>query len=472
MHERERGVILFFTMVLVIVIIGISGPVLMFSLGEAREAIESGDSAVSFYLAESGIEAAKWEIAESQDPDGNGIGNKAVTVGSGSYAVTTTDLGGGVYRVTSTGSFAGTDVVLEEVISFDYSTTFPQGAISIVGNVDDADIDIEKDADIVIDGGDSPALSFTDLAVYTRVGEEFVEAITDGNMPSINLTGSPTNTFPGSDDPSLALPIVHQPEYSDSLKDFTALYNQLVAKVDALRPIAQTAGPTFDATYGSPGSPVTVYVPDPETLQNQTVTGYGTLIIGDELKVENGATLNWTGDIFVVGDGSKDAELKVEGGALNVTGNLVVLGEGATETEFEVKSNGQATINGALFMGSDWNVEDGPEAELEINDSGSLTVNGLMTMIGQEVEIEYEATSNPGNNVVINGMLQIAVPPSVETELEIELEGNVEIHKDDAMIQQGANSLKLLDVNYTIPQIDQLVDREVTTLSWRRLVSN
>ena len=43
---------------------------------KSRAHSESVNSKQAFYLAEGGLEAAKWEIGEAQDPDGDGVGNR------------------------------------------------------------------------------------------------------------------------------------------------------------------------------------------------------------------------------------------------------------------------------------------------------------------------------------------------------------------------------------------------------------
>ena len=224
---------------------------------------------------------------------------------------------------------------------------------------------------------------------------------------------------------------------------------------------------------------MTVYAPNIENISGQTITGYGTLIVGDDFILSAGTTLDWYGDIFVIGDSTDDAELKVTGAgsSLTVTGNVVVLGEGAIDTEFEVDHGGSATINGALFLGTDWTNPAGPEAELEIEEGGTLIVNGLLTLMGAEVEIEFkDVISNSNNQISITGQMQLAVPPAsagIETEVELELHGAIQLIKDDAMIQAGVDSLQQLDANYTIPRIADLLTNtnEFTVSSWRQIIN-
>ena len=68
-------------------------------------------------------------------------------------------------------------------------------------------------------------------------------------------------------------------------------------------------------------------------------------------------------------------------------------------------------------------------------------------------------------------MLQIAVPDdAVDTSLEIEIEGDVTINRDEAEIRKGLAELNRLDSSYNIPQFSQIVnDGGTTVLSWRRV---
>ncbi len=468
MRGRDSGVVLLLSLVFMFAILGVAGSVFYLAIAEAKAARESSEQVISLYLAESGLEAAVHEIVKSEDPDSNGIGNKNVTNSAGNYTVTVQDLGGFVYQLTSTGDSGGATVTVDQVIKLRYTTAFPTAAVSVVGNINEFELDIEEDLDLFIDGGDSPAMSFSDVDLYNKLGLDMANAMAAGNIPSTNITGTPTNQFTAADLSTWDIPFAHEPAYSSSLTDLSSLYTELVTQVTALKPTATVVTGALAPTYGSPGSPVVIYAPDPRIGSSETVTGYGTLILGKSFEMNN-SSLNWTGDIFVVGDGGGDAKLIIEGGTLDVTGNLLIIGEGNLEkTELKVTGGGSVTINGSMFMGADWNVQEGVEAELVVAGNSSFTLNGILNLMSAEAELEFEP--NPLNRVFINGMLQIAVPPGVtESHVEFEMKGNVEIYKDDAAIQIGLDALNQLDVNYTIPSISKIMgsgDPEV--LSWRR----
>ena len=468
--QRDRGVVLVISLVMALVLSSMIAASVMYSLSETKSLHDRTDRSLAFYLAETGVESAKWEIGEDEDPDGDGSGNTTANISSGSYAVTATDLGNSTFQLVSTGSNGGTSVTLEVNVKRTVNTRFPQGAISVVGNINDLDFEIEKDANLIIDGGNTPAISFSDLNVYNRIAQEFVTAINNGTFPASNITGSPLNTFTFAPYAPIDLPIEHQASYSSNLTDLTALYQQLLTAVNNLKPTATLAGNPLNSTYGDPSNPVTIFINSEHDMLAHTVTGYGTLIVSDRLRLLNGSTLNWTGDVFIVGENGEDTDIVIESNSnLTINGNLVSLAEAGIEAEFMIKDGGQATINGSAFFGADWTVDEGGETEIEIDNNGSLTINGVLTIVGPEAELEFDESDTQTRSLLINGMLQIAVPNTSETAIEFELEGNIEIYKDDQMIRDALDSFLSLDLNYDIPLIRQLLSVDFEVLSWRRV---
>ena len=483
--RRESGIVLIAALLLVLTLVGITGYVLVFSVAGARSVEESVDQQTAFYLAEAGLETAKWELGELVDPDGDGIGSKTVYYeDGGSYTVLATDLGAGNYELTSTGARGGSQVSLQVTINHRVSSAFPQGALSIVGGFDSLDLEFEDDNDLILDGGNGPALTFSDQTMYDQISLQLANGISEGDLPSANITGSPMTTFLDSGGSTVDLPIVLQTEYNSELQDLTSLYTQLVAKGNELK---TTAAPAFSdpdeglnplrSTYGSPGSPVSVYVNGFSSTTNKTIVGHGTLVVGAAgLQLGSGVDMTWNGDIFILGDSANDAVLKVKNGAnLVVNGNLIVLGEGFADTKVSLDS-GTATVNGSFFIGTDWSDPgDTTQSSLEINDASALTVNGLLTMVGPSVDLEFEVETdipNPLNAITVTGGMQMAVPPTSTkaSKLGMELEGDSAIYKDDAMLHEGLEALQSLGVDYSMPMVDVLIDDGgFTTFSWQRL---
>ena len=124
--RRESGVMLIAAFILILTLLGITGYMLLFSVSGARAVEESVETQTAFYLAESGLESATWELGDLVDPDGDGIGTRSVYYPDGSsYSVLSTDLGGGIYELTSTGSREGSQVFLQVTIKQNVTSVFP-----------------------------------------------------------------------------------------------------------------------------------------------------------------------------------------------------------------------------------------------------------------------------------------------------------------------------------------------------------
>ncbi len=88
-------------------------------------------------------------------------------------------------------------------------------------------------------------------------------------------------------------------------------------------------------------------------------------------------------------------------------------------------------------------------------------------LMGAEVELEVDEST--GSGIVITGMLQVAVPDTQETELNLELEGGFEIYLDESMISSGADALGGLGVDYGISNIGQLVGGDFEVAAWQQV---
>ena len=215
---HESGMAMAYALLVIMVLVAVVGSTVSFALTTTKLTGERMDSSLAFYLADGAIETAKFEIGEDTDPDNDGIGNVTGSTSLGSYSVTVTDLGGGYHQLLSTGTVEGRSVKLEVILERVVNTRFPQGAMSILGNVGDFDIDIEEDGDLIIDGGNTPAISVSDFGAYQTIGGAFAGAIDSGDFPSINLSGTPLDTFGGHD-----LPIAYTPSYDSNLENLMAL---------------------------------------------------------------------------------------------------------------------------------------------------------------------------------------------------------------------------------------------------------
>ena len=491
---REGGIILLTFLILGVVAAAMSAALILLSNAESRVLAENVDNKRSFYLAESGLDAAKWELAANEDPGYDGPGNVVMQgpTDVGSYSVTAEDLGGNLYRLISVSNAGDSTTTLEVVVGEVKTTSFPYGAISIIGAVDKYKLKIKKQTNLLIDGGDRPAIVLTDQELYEDTWNQFLKAIEKGHVAPENLLGTPENSFTGDfkkkkkkdfDPAKVSLPIQHETGFDPSLHNFEGLYDELVQHVsDTILPAAlkttaegsgkddkKVLGPT--PVYGTPDAPTLVYLTDkhPHLRAGQTLTGFGTLVIGDDFKMDEGTKLDWHGNVVVMGHDGKKATVDVHGD-FNVTGTVVVLGEGKGDAEFKVKKEGSATIDGGFFILSSSVDGKGKKAKLDIQ--GDFTVNGLATLFGGKVEWKSKKESD----VLIDGMLQIGSDAVFDkkgkqkkSSLKIDFQGDVEIYKNDEMIVKGAESIGDLGADWDLAKIEAIVSDSFSTVGWRQV---
>ena len=115
--------------------------------------------------------------------------------------------------------------------------------------------------------------------------------------------------------------------------DAAELFNQLT--------VAQTPDFVYDdyrpdtpVTFGSPTDPVVVYITDELRVEDDVMTGYGVLIVNDEVEVDDPGFLNWTG-IVLFGACPTCSDFEFEPDNALITGSVVVGGE-----DIEIEDNG------------------------------------------------------------------------------------------------------------------------------------
>jgi hypothetical protein len=466
---RESGVVLFASLLLTLLLFSLVASTVMVSNAESKAVDESEVLQAAFFYAEAGVEAAKYEINESVDPDKNGIGNAT----SADYTATAEPLSSSVWRVTSTGTSRGENVTVEAVVSKDRKSSFPDGAISILGAFDSGKVSIKKHAGLVIAGGDSPAVTIQDKSLYDEMGEDFANAFKNGDMPAINLTGTEMNAFTvtkGKEKGStVKLPLSNESETPEPLSDLDALYDSVVSKLES------TLLPTLtqvdelssgDVTFGTAESPASVYLTkDKVRIKNQSLTGYGTIVV-QELIVKQGATFDWKGDVFVIGDAKQKAMLTVKDGAsFSVEGNLVILGEGKGDVEVRIDS-ASLKVDGSFFLGS--NYDDSKKSKgvkLDVEKGGTLDVDGVMTMIGANVKAVFKV----GSEVTVTGMVQIGGPETAkDSSVKLDFRGDTEIYRDSDRISNALAEWEGLSATLDTNEVARLIESEVTTMSWGR----
>ena len=352
------------------------------------------------------------------------------------------------------------------------TTRFPPGGLTFVGDLDYSDIRLDLDGDFILDGGSGAALTLSNEETYEWFGEQFAAAIDDGYLPEPNLTGGVTNTFT-HDGTDYELPLDLLSGYDDRLKALENTYLDLRDLSKDLQSGAQVIrhADDFGGTFGSEENPVTVYVDRNFIAANETITGYGTLIVADHLLLRN-TTLDWHGDVFVKGKGLLGAMVAAGGSTVNVTGNLINLGQSFGITYIGAWGGSEVNVGGNFFIGSDWSSR-WARGFLDIAGGSTVSVDGVMTMIGRKTGIDTDGRRD--NHLYVNGMLQLAVPDTTRVRMHLDFDGVVEIHRDTELIERAMTALHDLGIEHDIVSSieDVVADFGLgETKSWKKVTTH
>lgn len=471
---RERGVALVTVIGIMTLMFGASASVIMVLSARARAMTDTMKETGAFYLAEAGIEVSKYEIGKAIDAAEDGIGNVSTETQDGSYAVQAEDLGNNTWRLTSTGVYGDRQVTIEAIVGQSVVTKWPGAAASFVGHYGGAEFRFGEDSNVLIDGGEMPAFSVSSPEHYEIIGTDLATGIVEGNVSPESIVGTGLNTFT-VDGVDVELPIQLVENAADSLEDLAGLYDTAVSNVyNTLVPAAAVvieSGSITDAVvYGTAEAPTIVYLTESiEITSTGSITGYGTLVIDGEARLLEGSTLTWNGDIFMVGDDGKQAEINVRGGTLDVTGSLVILGAGdddGAKVSLTVEQGGSINVDGSFLISTPFSGDGVNKAELSI-DEGTFNVQGLFTTLGAQVELVFLEASE----VSLHGMWQSAAPPATDENtglVELTTLGRLEIVFDTEMVETGVSELQDFATDYDLPQIEtSLLTKELESYSWQ-----
>lgn len=453
-NPRETGSVFFLALVLTFMIFTLTGSLVLLAMTRSRSVAETINLGQAQYLAEGALAASKRELTYGYDLGEDGVGNVSFDSDAGSYSAEAVSLGNGFYRITAKGvTESGYVVSLQQVTELSNTSRFPNGAISIVGDADDSNFDFKMHKGLILDGAEDPAVTFTDSDLFEDIAEEFAEAINDGDLPESNITGGRTTeiTFDDDDDDggSIDLAMAVEDNYDKKLEDLSALYDDLVSSTKSLIDDDDVIiGDEDDSKYGSEENPVLVHFKDDAEIESK-LDGHGVLILSDEFKIEEDATVTWTGDVIVMGEDDQ-AKVEIEGKFV-IVGNLVVLGEGDGTTELKIEDDGDVSVDGSLFFGSSYDPDEGEKVELELE--GDLDVDGLMTLAGTKVVMKLKSDSD----LAVVGMLQMSLSDVPGSKLDLEFKGDVEIHKNSLLIAHGAAALGQLGVSLSAPELGKIL---------------
>ncbi len=449
--ETRRGSILLICLLVVLILFSLVATMLSLSLLENTVARENTDDLRALNLAEYGLELAKWEIGEGQDPDGDGIGDVSGTTPDGTYAARILAGEDGIYQLESIGqSGVRTRTVIAD-LELVMTTAFPESPLTTIGGVEKADLALEPAASLVLDGLDGSVMHVSDKLLYDAL-RRMGGLIDDDDDDDSGMIFTPRL------DPSY-------PAELDRLHEFHKQLSEQIEKTFLPTAIEQkfpskASGATV---WGSEKNPVTYSLTDAVLPPGSTLKGFGTLIVTKRLLVDSGALIDWTGDLIVRGGAANDALFELNGGGVSVTGNVIVYADADHAATIKLSSSSKLGVVGNLLLMTDLTETKQAIAKLVVQSLAAASVTGLFTHLGRQPELKMHLDSR----LYVQGMVQSALPPIVGTGVKWDLDGDVDITLDRTRIRDGVVGLQELAKRYDVPLTELLFRYDFVVRSWR-----
>jgi hypothetical protein len=329
---------------------------------------------------------------------------------------------------------AGAQVVVQAQDPFD----FDRNALSVTGpfgdpaDPEDGKTKIQiKDATVnILDPTNSvPAINVEDTSLYETLLADLVGATgvtvagADPENPGSGATGADTTTNQGGTLLS-----------SDVLEALSDAINDYVDATVPTIPDDNRLDKDFDDD-GDVNLPFGTYViTDKFKADNgTTITGSGTLIIQGDVKLGNDVDLNWDGDIIIAGG---DGKAKLTGGKdadITVTGNVIV--DSNDDSRLKLHKDSDSVINGSLLILAD------DKARFELKKDEAFTVNGVLAILGGD-EVRFDVDKDSELNV--NGTLVVGLGSDGDKDkfrLKFKKESVTNIIFDDTLFEAGLEGL-------------------------------
>jgi hypothetical protein len=349
-------------------------------------------------------------------------------------------------------------------------------AVAIAGPVTDPAFPNMGDNEVVIDGGDQAAFSLTSSTAYDAFMDAMGDLIDQGDIDGTELTGAVTSTYEHDTAGSITLPVVlNSKAYlsSEDLNNYRLALRQAVLDLAAQADRTITSKINSNQTWGTAADPQISVIQANQAGSNNdfspakdgvTITGNGTLIINHTCKPKK-LTLNWTGDVFVLGyDGDGSDLFYLRGTTATINGNLILLSSNNTEASLELKDMASKisnlTVNGNLLCLAE---AQSHEAEVETEMKSKLTVNGMMGLYGSRIEIE---ASGGSSSIDVNGTLAVGMAQDLDEgitrpdDFEFEMTGKVHVTYDQPLATQALEGLSGLESDLNLDEDDDLAQYE------------
>ncbi|HSM88007.1 MAG TPA: hypothetical protein VLT16_17760 [Candidatus Limnocylindrales bacterium] len=172
--------------------------------------------------------------------------------------------------------------------------------------------------------------------LYLNLGSPELYAVSASlapHVPSVTLPGNPSAPFAGTGNQTDTS--IYQSAPARTLPNEIAAVSALVAASASQSNYHLVSAASLATTYGSVGNPAIVVITDTSlVLQSTTLTGYGILVVPNDLEITN-STFQWTGIVLVQ---SGNGQFLVGSGANGFINGALLLQPGAN-TAANLRSN-------------------------------------------------------------------------------------------------------------------------------------
>ena len=224
----QRGSVLAVVMLGTVAVVGVTTAMLSMALSSSRATNESQEVLRCAYAADGALNAALSEIFALDDPTGDGVG--AIGVDSPAQLLATDGSVLAEYRTIVTQVEDRVEVLaVAAVPSFDNPTVYkasqgyvlaipdsvlspPSSAVSIVGPLAEPYFPGMGSNNLLIDGGDRPAFTFTNESAYERSMDYFGDRMDRNSIDGSEFVGAETSTHWHDTLGDLTLPMKHSEE--------------------------------------------------------------------------------------------------------------------------------------------------------------------------------------------------------------------------------------------------------------------
>jgi hypothetical protein len=351
--------------------------------------------------------------------------------------------------------------------------------------------DNKHGGEIVISGFDAGggsnklALGVSDAETLDAIIDDLGKHLKTGGDLEDTLIGNPVNTYTDKNGNTFTASI-GQVDNKEFDADLMEEYAQILA--DNARSLTRTQ--TFDLGGGEMDDTIldpdgdgyvqlggqeddVIYITNGKLKleNNLVIEGTGTLVIdGGKLDLSH-ATLDWDGDIYILGDENKgDAQFKVRHANVDITGDIFLLGSDNGKVKMDLhndngKNDGYTKIRGSILAIGGTGKKS--NAEFKVH-HGDLDIEGFITMSGTKTKLDiFQQAPHFGNaDIRINGGICLLVPEAEKNKNE---KAEIKLHargggEGDFVIQYNSDIVKA-----AVKRIGNLLDLppKHTVVSWQ-----